>query len=464
MTAIDGAGAHSRRWWALAIVLAAQFVYGVDAFIVNVALPTIATDLKASPAQLEAVIAVYFLGYATLVVTGGRLGDIYGTRNVFLVGVTGFTLASLWCGLATTGSGLIVARLLQGATAALMVPQVLATIHVMFPDPEGRTRAFGIYGMALGLAAAAGFVLGGVFIALNVGGLGWRTVFFVNVPIGVAIVAAALRFMPSPPPRGNAQLDLAGASVLFVAMAGLIGPPMLGKEFGWSWPVMAFTVVGLIAFAVFVAVEKTVAAGGGQPLVAAALMRDKGYVRGLCATFCFFFANLSFYLVATLFLQNSLHVSALNTGLMFLPAAIAFIVAAQIGGRRARVRGSAVLIEGCAVQLVALAGLAGVVGMSTHELWSTIIMLTTFGFGQGLVMAPLSGIVMSGVHPSMAGAASGVYATVTQGANAVGVAVVGAVYFAVSHQSGTALSVAMAVIALALAACCVMLVWMKSSR
>ena len=146
----------SRRWWVLAIVVAAQFMFGVDAFIVNVAIPTIAAELHASSAQIEAVIAIYLIAYATLVVTGGRLGDIYGTKNVFIAGVLGFTLTSLWCGLAQSGPELIIARLAQGATAAMMVPQVLATLHLLFSD-AARGRAFGIYGVVLGLAGAAGF-------------------------------------------------------------------------------------------------------------------------------------------------------------------------------------------------------------------------------------------------------------------------------------------------------------------
>ena len=157
-------------------------MFGVDAFIVNVAIPTIAVDLHASPAQIEAVIAIYLIAYATLVVTGGRLGDIYGTRNVFLAGVLGFTVTSLWCGLAQSGAELIGARLAQGATAALMVPQVLATLHLLFADGS-RGRAFGIYGIVLGLAGAAGFLLGGVLVTSDLAGLGWRAVFFVNVPI-----------------------------------------------------------------------------------------------------------------------------------------------------------------------------------------------------------------------------------------------------------------------------------------
>src|SRR2546423_10508968 len=190
----------SRRWWVLAIVVAAQFMFGVDAFIVNVALPTIAVELHASAAQIEAVIAIYLIAYATLVVTGGRLGDIYGTKNVFLAGVLGFTLTSLWCGLAQSGPELIAARLAQGATAALMVPQVLATLHLLFSD-SSRGRAFGIYGVVLGLAGAAGFLLGGVLVTTDLAGPGWRAGFFVNGALGVGIMGAASAAMPAAPGR-----------------------------------------------------------------------------------------------------------------------------------------------------------------------------------------------------------------------------------------------------------------------
>src|SRR5712672_4129184 len=202
-TQVDSA----RRWWVLATVVAAQFMFGVDAFIVNVAIPTIAAELHASAAQIEAVIAIYLIAYATLVVTGGRLGDIYGTRKVFVAGVAGFTATSLWCGLAQSGPELIVARLAQGATAALMVPQVLATLHLLFADAS-RGRAFGIYGIVLGLAGAAGFLLGGVLVTLDLAGLGWRAVFFVNVPFGAMIIVAAVRLMPTFQRRAGTRLGI----------------------------------------------------------------------------------------------------------------------------------------------------------------------------------------------------------------------------------------------------------------
>src|ERR1700731_2948650 len=274
----------SRRWWVLAIVVAAQFMFGVDAFIVNVAIPTIAAELHASPAQIESVIAIYLIAYATLVVTGGRLGDIYGTKVIFIAGVLGFTATSLWCGLAQSGPELIAARMAQGATAALMVPQVLATLHLLFSDGS-RDRAFGIYGVVLGLAGAAGFLLGGVLVTLDLAGLGWRVVFFVNVPIGVIIMAAASAIMPTVPRRAGTRLDVPGAIVLFTGLLCLIGPLLFGHDVHWApwvWLVMA---AGAALVGAFLRLERVVARRGGMPLIDLVLLSDAAFMRGLCAAF-----------------------------------------------------------------------------------------------------------------------------------------------------------------------------------
>ena len=318
----------SRRWWVLAIVVAAQFMFGVDAFIVNVAIPTIAVELHASAAQIEAVIAIYLIAYATLVVTGGRLGDIYGTRNVFIAGVAGFTVTSLWCGLAQSGPELIAARLAQGATAALMVPQVLATLHLLFAD-SSRARAFGIYGIVLGLAGAAGFMLGGILVTLDLAGLGWRAVFFVNVPFGVVIIAAAWKIMPTLQRRAGTRLDIPGAIVLFVGLAVPDRPAAVR-------PRCALVGMGLAGdgrrrriIAGFVRLERAVARRGGMPLIDLALLSDRAFMRGLVAVFFFFFANLSFYLIMTMFMQRGLQIPPLQAGVVFVPLALTFVIASR---------------------------------------------------------------------------------------------------------------------------------------
>jgi MFS family permease len=456
----------SRRWWVLAIVVAAQFMFGVDAFVVNVAIPTIAIELHASSAQIEAVIAVYLIAYATLVITGGRLGDIYGTRNVFLAGVFGFTLTSLWCGLAQTGPELILARLAQGATAALMVPQVLTTLHLLFSDAS-RGRAFGIYGMVLGLAGAAGFLLGGVLVTLDLAGLGWRAVFFVNLPFGLIIMAAAWWIMPSVPRRVGTRLDVPGAIVLFTGLLCLIGPLLFGHDVHWApwiWLVMAG---GVAIVAAFLRLERAVASGGGMPLIDLALLSDTTFMRGLYATFLFFFANLSFYLVMTMFMQRGLHIPPLRAGIVFVPLALAFVIASRHSGVRAQHRGTRVLIEGCALQMAGLAVLVLTVAwVEAPAALLLALVLAIFGYGQGLVMAPLSSAVLSTVKPASAGSGAGMYGTTTQIANAAGVAAIGAVFFAIEAAGSArlALFVASALFALSIMASAAFLSWMRRAH
>ncbi len=453
----------TRRWWVLATVVAAQFMFGVDAFIVNVAIPTIAVDLHATPAQIESVIAIYLIAYATLVVTGGRLGDIYGTRTVFLSGVLGFTATSLWCGLAQSGVELIVARLAQGATAALMVPQVLATLHLLFTD-ETRNRAFAVYGIVLGLAGAAGFLLGGLLVSLDLAGSGWRSVFFVNVPCGLVIALAAWRIMPSVPRRAGTRLDVKGSIVLFAGLLCLIGPLLLGHDVGWApwlWVVM---VVGAVILVAFPKLEHAVARAGGMPLIDLSLMSDAAFLRGLGAAFFFFLANLSFYLVMTPFMQRGLKIPPLTAGLACIPLAIAFVVASRHSGARARRRGTKVLIEGCALQIVGLAALAGLaVHVEAPTPMALALTMGIFGYGQGLVMAPLSGAVLASVKPVAAGSASGMYGTTAQIGNAAGVAAIGAVFFAIETlQSARAgFLVSLALFVTLIMTCIAFLTWMR---
>jgi MFS family permease len=446
----------SRRWWVLAIVVAAQFMFGVDAFIVNVAIPTIAIELHTSSAQIEAVIAIYLIAYATLVVTGGRLGDIYGTKNIFIAGVLGFALTSLWCGLAQSGPELIVARLAQGATAAMMVPQVLATLHLLFADAS-RGRAFGIYGIVLGLAGAAGFALGGVLVTSDLAGLGWRVVFFVNVPFGLLIAAAAWRIMPSVPRRPGTRLDVPGAVVLFCGLVCLIGPLLFGRDLDWApwlWLVMAS---GVVIIAAFLRLERAVARRGGLPLIDLALLSDKAFMRGLYAAFFFFSANLSFYLVVTMFMQNGLQIPPLQAGLVFVPLALTFVVASRHSGARAKHRGTLVLIEGCAVQMIGLAMLA-LTAASIEKPGPLLLapVLAVFGYGQGLVMAPLSGVVLSTVKPASAGSGAGSMARRHKSPT-------GAVFFSVeaSQSAVPALFAALALFALSIATCAAFLTWMR---
>ena len=329
-------------------------MFVVDAFVVNIAIPSIRADLRMTEAGIEAVAAVYQIAFATLVITGGRLGDLRGRRNVFLVGLIGVTAASLWCGLAGSGPELIAARLAQGLAAALLSPQVLATIHTLFPatliPDEARARAFAVFGIALGLGAAFGVVLGGWLIALDLFGLGWRMIFFINGPIGAAIAVAAWRLLPSTRGRPDQRMDLPGAALLCLGLFGVVTPVLCGRDFRWAWWLWLIEAVGIAMLALLLAWERRTERKGGTPLIDLdLLLSDRAFARGLVATSCFFAANMSFYLVLTLFLRNGLGLGPFAAGLTVLPLALAFVVGSRVSGD---------IVRGCRIQIAGHAAIA----------------------------------------------------------------------------------------------------------
>jgi MFS family permease len=373
---------------------------------------------------------------------------------VFLLGLIGFTLASLWCGLARSGGELVVARAVQGAAAALMIPQVLATIHLLFRDTE-RGRAFGIYGFTLGFGGAVGFGLGGWLVALDLANLGWRTIFFVNVPIGIALLCGALWLMPYMPGRPGARLDLIGAVVLLSALLCIIGPLLLGADLGWAPWLFAVMAAGLLMLASMWPLERWIERHrNGPPLVHLDLLLDRSFATGLLAIFFFTFANISFYLVMTLYMQLGLGFSPLQSGTVVLPLAIGFAIVSRIAGPRAQRRGVSPLIEGCGVQLVGLAILGTAVAVAGPLKAPTVaVLLVAFGIGQAMVMAPLYGLVLSKVPTAHAGSGGGVMSTVQQIGNGSGVAVIGALYYAAlaAHSAHHALLASLGILAVAIA-------------
>jgi predicted MFS family arabinose efflux permease len=289
-------------------------------------------------------------------------------------------------------------------------------------------------------------------------------VFFVNVPFGAIIIAAALRLMPVAPRRAGTRLDIPGAIVLFAGLLCLIGPLLFGHDLHWSLSVWLVMVAGVVIIAGFLRLERSVARKGGMPLIDLSLLSDKAFMRGLLAVFFFFFANLSFYLIMTMFMQKALQIPPLQAGLVFIPLALTFVVASRHSGMRARHRGMLVLVEGCAVQLAGLAALVAVIEwVGAPSAIMLALVLTIFGYGQGLVMAPLSSAVLSTVKPGSAGAGSGMYGTVTQIANAAGVAAIGAVFFAIEAtiSSRVALLIACALFAMSIIASAAFLTWMR---
>jgi MFS family permease len=435
----------------LATVAAAQFMLVVDAFIVNVAIPSIRTTLDASGAEIEGVIAIYQISLATLLITGGRLGDIYGRKPLFLYGLLAFTLSSVWCGLAQSGMELVIARLVQGASAALVYPQVLATIHTLFPDTKARARAFSVFGLALGLGGGMGYVMGGWLLALNPGGLGWRAVFLVNVPVGALIGVAAAFLMPAIRERSAIRLDLAGATLLFLSLICLVVPVLAASELGWASWLLLVEALGGILIVGFYRFEKAIEVRGVAPLIDLALLSEPAFRLGLGATALLFSGNLSYYLVITLFMQGGLGLTPLHAGLMMLPGSGAFIFGSRQGARAAARHGVSALVPGALVRCLGTTLCFGLIlSFASPPVVMLGVPLVLFGYGQGLVMAPLFGVVLVSVRHANAGAGGAILSTTMQIANGAGVAVLGAIYFTVrtTYSDRTAVLAALLVLSL----------------
>jgi EmrB/QacA subfamily drug resistance transporter len=418
------------RWAALPVVLAGTFMVVLDFFIVNVAMPAMQTDLHAGTGAIEWVVAGYGLTFATLLITAGRLGDRVGRRRAFSAGLALFTVASAACGLAWSPTALVAARLVQGAAAALLSPQVLSIIGIAYTGPD-RVRALSVYGIALGLAAAGGQLVGGVLVQADVAGLGWRSCFLINVPIGAAALALAPRLVPESRAEAAPRIDLSGTALVTAGLTAVMLPLVEGRQHGWpewTWASLAAAPVLLGAFAVH---QRHLARRGGAPLLPPALFADRAFSAGLLTQLVFWSAQASFFLVFALYLQLGRGLDALQAGLVFTILAAAYLVASldapALGaklGRRLPAIGALALAAGHALLAASVAGIGttGPVGLLAPA-------LLLIGAGMGLVITPLTATVLAGLEPERAGAAAGALATMQQVGNALGVAVTGVLFF-----------------------------------
>ena len=423
-------GADPRRWVALAVVLIAGFMQLVDISIVNVAIPSIQRDLDATYAQIQWVLAGYQLAFAVMLITGGRLGDIFGRKRVFMAGMAGFTLASALCGLASDPGMLIGSRVLQGLMGAVMFPQILSVIQVTFP-PKERATAFGLFGATIGLATITGPLVGGLLIQADLLGLDWRPIFLVNVPIGVVALALAARFLAESRAPRALRLDPVGVAMVTAGLLLLVYPLVQGRDLGWPlWTFlsMAAAVPVLAGFAVY---ERRKKARDGSPLVDMDLFRQRSFVPGLLVAGIFFMGIPAFFLTFSLWLQIGLGFSALHAGLTGAPFAVGSALASAASvrlapnlGRRILSAGSLLLVAGMVALIWTVDRYAGAV----HS-WQLLPALLVCGLGLGSVVAPLVNVVLAGIRGQDAGAASGVLSTVQQVGGAVGVAVIGVIFF-----------------------------------
>jgi EmrB/QacA subfamily drug resistance transporter len=422
---------------ALATVLCGVFLAMVDFFIVNVALPTMGADLHASSALLELVVSGYATAYAVLLVVGGRLGDSRGRRRLFLAGVLAFTLTSLLCGIAPTAMTLVAARILQGAAAAMLVPQTLSTIQAT-GDHQSRARALGWFGATGGIAAVVGQVLGGLLVSANIAGSGWRPIFLVNVPIGVVGWFLARRHVPETRSPLPTRPDLPGTALLAAAVVAVLLPLTEGRALGW--PLWSVVLLASAPFWVgtFVVVERHLERRGRLPLVPPTIMRHRSMRLGLLLAGPFFAGFGTFMFVYALVVQDRLHWSPLRAGLALAPLAATFLLASLLMSRLVSRFGRSVITAGALLQLAGLALLvvsleAAWPGVGAAQLAPAFLVM---GLGQGMVMPPLIRVVLSEVPLAEAGAGSGVLTTTQQVSLAVGVATLGTLFLSLSATSG----------------------------
>lgn len=425
--------ADPRRWLMLPVVLAATFLYGFDLNIVNVALPSLQHELHAGQEALELVVGGYSFSYAAALVIGGRLGDLLGYRRMFLLGMAAFVVASLLCGLAQSPAELVAARVLQGLTAAGMVPQVLALITATFPGDE-RPRALSWFGVVGGLAGVLGQILGGLLLSTDVFGLGWRIVFLLNLPVGVIVLGFALRLLPTARPGRRPGLDPLGAVALSGSLALALLPLIFGRGQGWplwTWLSLTAAAPALVGALLW---ERRLTARGGTPLLDLTLFRGRGFRLGLGVNVAFMASFTSSIFVLSLLLQSGLGLPAGQAGLAFGPFAILGMTGPLVGRRLvARIGARPVMLLGCAVDAVALV----LLGSALHTLgggisvpW-LIVGLALLGFGNTLVLPSLIGTTLGGVRPEQAGMASGTLNTTQQFAGTAGLAAIGTVFFSV---------------------------------
>ncbi len=419
-----------RRWIILAIVVTGTFMAILDIFIVNVAIPSIRSGLKANFSDVEFVVAGYTLAYAVLVITGGRLGDIYGRKSIFMLGMGCFTLASAFCGLAPSIGILIASRVLQGVGAALMYPQVLSIIQVTFDNQERKT-ALGVFGAAVGLAAIVGQLLGGILIQVNIVGLTWRPIFLLNIPVGIIALLAAAIFLTNQQRSSDIRLDIPGVAIVTVALLLLTIPLVNGREAGWPWWMILSLLASFPVFVFFGWFEQRLALHGGFPLVNLALFKQRAFTVGVIIAITFFASNAGALFVLTLFLQIGLGFSALHSGLTFAFYALAFFVASLLAPRLiSRLGRNLLSLAYFIVVIGALAILVTLLAAGTAiSSWLLAPAFIIHGFGQGLGMSQLVGIIVSRIQSKDAGAASGVITTAFQIGNALGIAVISLIFF-----------------------------------
>ncbi|WP_316836747.1 MFS transporter [Pedobacter nutrimenti] len=420
---------YPARWQALAVLLMGAFLSPLDFFIVNVALPAMQQGLRANSTELQFIVTAYGATYAVFVVTGGRLGDIYGRKRIFITGMCLFTLTSAACAMAPNAEVLIVARILQGLAAAMLAPQVISSIRVIFPDLE-QPKAMGMFGATFGLASIAGQLCGGMLLEWQPFGLTWETVFLINVPVGILAIILAFVFIPENRPEKRPKLDIPGVILISITLFLFIYPLIKGREEGWPAWVFVCMVMSLPFGLWFIRTEKRVTAEGRDPLIYLKLFKDKKFVTGLAVIFLFN-NTASFFMIYPVYLQSGFHWSVLSAGLAVLPYAAGFFIGPLLAAALVRTYKDHILTLGLTLLSTGFIGSAGILWYQSMPGPLLYGALLCAGVGHGVVMPVIVRLVLADTPVATAGLAAGIVSTAIQLGSALGVAVIGTLFFSV---------------------------------
>jgi MFS family permease len=457
MTELSGAAVDPRRWAALAVLLVGAFLAPLDFFIVNVAMPAIASGLRASPAQIQLVISGYAVVYAVFLITGGRLGDIFGRKSTFMAGLAGFALASALCGLAWSGESLIVGRLLQALAAAAMAPQALASVHALFP-PHERARALSIFGVTLGFSSIVGQLLGGALVGADLGGFGWRLIFLINLPIAAAAFLAAIPWLRETRGANRPRLDLVGVGLSAAALTALVAPLIEGRERGWPWWTIVMLVAAPLLAETFRRHEVRLARAGGEPLVAMDAFAAPGTLRGVLAISTLY-ALAAFFLTFSIYLQAGLGRSAFAAGVAILPLSVGFLFGSTFSPGIGALAGRAAPSVGFLSSATGLIALSTLVARApageAPPFFALAPALAIIGLGMGMSIPTLFRVLVDRIDPRHAGLVGGLVNSTLQVGAAIGVALLGGLFFIVegSRTDPGAIARAFSVTLLGVACC-----------
>jgi EmrB/QacA subfamily drug resistance transporter len=431
-----------RAWQALIVLLAGMFIALLDTTIVNVALPTIRQSLDASESTLSWIISGYALAFGLTLIPAGRVGDRIGHKWVFFTGLALFTVASFACGLASNDVWLVVFRVVQGLAGGIFVPAVTALIQLLFP-PQARGRAFAIMGAVIGVSTALGPILGGLLIQAFGDTDGWRTVFYVNVPIGIATLIAAAVLLPARKDLdvrpGAKGIDLVGLVLVSGGLVALLVPLIQGQDEGWPLWTYLTLAGGVVLLALFALWEVRYGRRGNAPLVPPHLFSHGAFTGGVILALVYFAAFTSIFFTISLLWQSGLGHTALESGLVATPFAVGSIAGASQSGRLVAKLGRTVLVLGTALVTIGLVWSWLVLQLtSAADLtnWQFLVPLFIAGVGNGFFIAPNVQIIVATVDPAEAGAASAVVNAIQRVGAAVGIAVIGSVLFGTLTVSG----------------------------